>query len=244
MRVFSWSALLPAVALASCAPADRKPTPPIDHIGRVTSTLVSAVQVRGAPVQHHALLERMKRYHTPGVSVAVVDSGRVVWARGFGVKEAGGSDSITPTTVFEAGSISKPVAATATLRLVEQGKLSLDEPVNTYLKSWKLPDNKFTAKEKVTLRRIMSHSAGLTVHGFPGYAVTDSIPTLPQVLDGKKPANTPAVRVDTFPGAIWRYSGGGTTIQQLIDVDQTGKSFPALVKELVLDPIGMTNSTY
>jgi CubicO group peptidase (beta-lactamase class C family) len=245
MRVSPWSAVLSAVAVTACAPADQKPAAPIiDHIGRVTSGLVPGVQVKGAPVEHHQIVERMNHYHTPGVSVAVVDSGRIVWARGFGVKEAGGSDSITPTTVFEAGSISKPVAATATLRLVEQGKLSLDEPVNTYLKSWKLPDNKFTAKEKVTLRRIMSHSAGLTVHGFPGYATTDSIPTLPQVLDGKKPANTAPVRVDTFPGAIWRYSGGGTTIQQLIDVDQTGKSFPALVKELVLDPIGMTNSTY
>jgi CubicO group peptidase (beta-lactamase class C family) len=245
MRVSSLFAGLFSFAVAACAKGDQKPAaPPIDHVGRVTSNLVPGVQVKGAPAAHFAIGERMKHFHTPGVTVAVVDSGRIVWARGFGVKEAGGSDSITPTTVFEAGSISKPVAATATLRLVEQGKLSLDEPVNTYLKSWKLPDNKFTAKEKVTLRRIMSHSAGLTVHGFPGYAVTDSIPTLPQVLDGKKPANTAAVRVDTFPGAIWRYSGGGTTIQQLIDVDQTGKAFPALVKELVLDPIGMTNSTY
>src|SRR5262245_36765622 len=111
MRGSLWSAVLSAAVVLACAPADRKPAaPPIDHIGRVTSALAAGVQVKGAPVEHHEIVERMKHYHTPGVSVAVVDSGRIVWARGFGVKEAGGSDSITPTTVFEAGSISKPVA--------------------------------------------------------------------------------------------------------------------------------------
>jgi CubicO group peptidase (beta-lactamase class C family) len=231
--------------LVGCSRAAETPkTPAVDHVARVTASLTPAVQVKGAAPAHYDIKTRMEHYRTPGVSVAVVDSGRIVWARGFGVKEAGGTDSITPTTLFEAGSISKPVAATITLRLVQDGNLSLDENVNAYLKSWKVPDNRFTAKEKVTLRRILSHSAGLTVHGFPGYSVTDSIPTLPQVLDGAKPANTPPVRVDTFPGAIWRYSGGGTTIQQLLLVDVTGKPFPALAKEMVLDPIGMTQSTY
>jgi CubicO group peptidase (beta-lactamase class C family) len=231
--------------LVGCAGSDRPAPPPaVDRVAKVTASLIPGVQIRGAAPVRYDLKTRMAHYHTPGVSIAVADSGRIVWARGFGVKETGGTDSITPTTMFEAGSISKPVAATATLHLVDQGKLSLDENVNTYLKSWKVPDNRFTAKEKVTLRRIMSHSAGLTVHGFPGYAVTDSIPTVPQVLDGAKPANTAPVRVDTFPGAIGRYSGGGTTIQQLLVADLTGKPFPALLKETVLDPIGMTNSTY
>jgi len=130
------------------------------------------------------------------------------------------------------------------LRLVQEGKLSLDAPVNDLLTSWKLPDNRFQSAEKVTLRRIASHQAGLTVHGFPGYAVTDSIPTVPQILDGVKPANTAAVRVDTTPGAIVRYSGGGTTIEQLVMTDVTGEPFPALMKRLVLDPIGMRESTF
>jgi len=116
--------------------------------------------------------------------------------------------------------------------------------VNQYLKSWKVSDNKFTTTDKVTLRRIVSHTAGLTVHGFPGYATTDPIPTVVQVLDGVKPANTAPVRVDTTPGAIERYSGGGTTIMQQLLVDVTGKPFPALMQELVLGPVGMTSSTY
>ncbi len=130
------------------------------------------------------------------------------------------------------------------LRLVSQGTVALDTNVNRYLKSWQLPDNKFTATEKVTLRRIASHSAGLTVHGFPGYAEGARVPSVVQVLNGQKPANTGAVRVDTTPGAIWRYAGGGTTIEQLVMTEVTGEAFPALMKRLVLDPGGMTHSTY
>lgn len=230
--------------MVACIGSDQTTGQAIDRLGRITSNLVPAVQVTGAPSPRHDIIERMKHYNTPGVSVAVADSGRIVWTRGFGVTMTGTADSITANTMFEAGSISKAVAATATLRLVEQGALSLDEPVNTYLKSWKLPDNRFTAKAKVTLRRILSHSAGLTVHGFPGYAVTDSVPTVPQVLDGRPPANTPPVRVDAVPGSFFRYSGGGTTIEQLVLVDRTGRPFPALLEDLVLGPIGMTNSTF
>lgn len=231
---------------AACStPATPTAEPNADAaIGRVTAGLRPQLQVKGAPSVTFTLAERMAHYKVPGVSIAVVDSGRIVWARGYGLKESGTTDSVTATTIFQAASISKPVAATGMLRLVEEGKLALDTPINDYLKSWKLPDNKFTATEKVTLRRIASHTAGLTVHGFPGYAVTDSVPTVPQLLDGTKPANTAAVRVDTFPGAISRYSGGGITIEQLAMTDVTGESFPSLLKRLVLDPIGMTNSGY
>ncbi|MEZ4589070.1 MAG: serine hydrolase domain-containing protein [Gemmatimonadales bacterium] len=234
------------LSLASCAPAAQSGSSDggEQRIARVESGLRRAVQVKSLPVETYPLADRMAKYNTPGVTIAVADSGRVVWARGFGIKEAGTSDSVTSTTLFEAGSISKPVAATIMLRLMEQGKLSLDENVNDYLTSWKLPENRFTAKEKVTLRRIVSHNAGLTVHGFPGYEVTDSIPTVPQVLDGAKPANTGPVRVDTTPGAIWRYSGGGTTIMQLLVTDVGGKPFPTLARELVFDPAGMKLSTY
>lgn len=214
------------------------------HIHRVVNGLRPPVEIEGKPATRWTLAERMTNYKVPGVSIAVIQNGRIAWARGFGVKEAGKTDPVTPTTLFQAASISKPVAATAMLRLVERGTLNLDTNVNTYLKSWKVPDNKFTTTEKVTLRRIVSHTAGLTVHGFPGYATTDPIPTVVQVLDGVKPANTDPVRVDTTPGAIERYSGGGTTIMQQLLVDVTGKPFPALMQELVLGPVGMTSSTY
>ena len=234
-----------AMALAACKakPTHEQPST-ATRIEHVTTSLRPPVRVAGRAPVRWTLGERMAHYHVPGVSIALIDSGRVAWARGFGVRQAGTTDSVNDSTIFQAASISKPIAVSGMLRLVEQGKLSLDEDVNHYLRSWKLPENRFTAHDKVTLRRIVSHSAGLTVHGFPGYAAGEKIPTLPQVLDGKKPANTPAVRIDTFPGARYNYSGGGLTIMQLLLIDVTGKPFPTLMRELVLAPAGMTHSTY
>ena len=214
-------------------------------ITRVTEGLRSELGVAGRPAPATFSLEqRMAFYNVPGVSIAVVEHGEIAWARGFGTKEVGTSDSVTSQTLFQAGSISKPVTATGMLHLVRNGELELDAPVNRYLQSWTLPGNGFTANEKVTLRRIASHSGGLTVHGFPGYGADDRIPTLPEILDGTGAANTEAVRVDMIPGTIWRYSGGGTTIEQLVMTDQTGERFPDLMKRIVFDPTGMTQSTY
>jgi len=257
MRTRSISATI-ALAVLTAACASRSETRPADTVGaalavasadtarisRVLGGLRPPVEIQGKPAPRWTLAERMEHHKVPGVSIAVVEGGRIAWARSVGVKEAGKPDSVTPSTLFQAASISKPVTATAMLRLVERGTLNLDTNVNRYLTSWKVPDNKFTAVQKVTLRRIVSHTAGLTVHGFPGYATTDPLPTVVQVLDGAKPANTAPVRVDTTPGAIERYSGGGTTIMQQLLVDVTGKPFPALMQELVLDPAGMTSSTY
>ena len=211
---------------------------------RVLAGLRGGLELSDRTPQRWTLAERMANHRVPGVSIAVIEGGRVAWSRGFGVRQAGTADSVTAATLFQAASISKPVAQTAMMKLVERGTLDLDADVNRYLTSWKVPENRFTATEKVTLRRIASHSAGLTVHGFPGYASSDSVPTAVQVLGGTRPANTMAVRVDTTPGAIGRYSGGGTTVMQQLLVDVTGKPFPALVRELVLAPAGMTRSTY
>src|ERR1043166_84851 len=146
--------------------------------------------------------------------------------------------------MFQAASISKHVAAMVALHLVDEGKLSLDEDVNRKLRSWKVPENEFTKTEKVTLRRLLNHSAGLTVHGFPGYEAGEAVPTLVEALDGKKPANTAPIRVDVVPGTIWRYSGGGYEVMQQLAIDVTGKPFQQLAQEIVLGPLGMTRSTF
>ena len=212
--------------------------------GSVVRRLRPAVRLENRPDTAFDILDRMRYYHVPGVSIAVVDRHRIVYASGFGVTEFGGSMPVDTTTLFLAGSISKPVFATGALKLVEQGRLSLDDDVNRTLKSWRLPDSRFTETEKVTLRRLLTHSAGLTVWGFPGYRMDAAVPTVQQVLDGASPANTAAVRNDTTPGARWLYSGGGFTIAQLMATDATSESFPALMKRLVLDPAGMTRSTF
>jgi len=214
------------------------------RVHRVEHGLLPSVLIQGAPPAPMELAERMRFYKVPGVSVAVIAEGRVEWARGYGVKEAGKSDPVTPDTMFQAGSISKPVAALAALRLVQDGRLDLDENVNAKLVSWHVPENDFTREQKVTLRRLLSHSAGLTVHGFPGYAADAPVPTLVQVLDGGKPANTDAIRVDTVPGTQWRYSGGGYTIMQQLLIDVAKKPFPTLLRERVIAPLGLRHSTY
>jgi CubicO group peptidase (beta-lactamase class C family) len=174
------------------------------------------------------------------LSLAIIQDGRID-ARAYGVTEVGGP-AVSTSTLFQAGSISKPVAAVGALKLVEMGKLSLDDDVNTKLKSWKVPDSEFTQTEKVTLRRLLSHSAGLTVHGFPGYDAREPMPSVVEVLDGR--GNTAPVRVDVVPGSIGRYSGGGYTVMQLLVTDVTGKPFPQYMTETVLGPIGMRSSTY
>jgi len=212
------------------------------RIKRVEQGLLPAVLIKGDP--SWSIAERMKSYKVPGLSVAVIKDFRVDWARSYGVKDIETNEPVTTETLFQAGSISKSVNAMVAMKKVEQGQISLDEPINNKLVSWKLPENEFTARKKVTLRNLLSHTAGTTVHGFPGYAVTEKVPTLAQVLDGASPANTAAVRVDFEPGSKFRYSGGGTTISQLAIMDIEKKPYPQIAKETVLDPLGMKNSTY
>jgi CubicO group peptidase (beta-lactamase class C family) len=213
------------------------------HIQHVENGLVGPIVIKGAPKTTHKLTDRMKELNVPGVSVAVIHRGAIEWARGYGVASVGGPP-VNADTMFQAGSISKPVATLAALRLVEQGKLSLDADINSELKSWKLPADPVQAGKPVTLRELLTHTGGTTVHGFPGYAQNEPVPTLVQVLNGEKPANTPAIRSEAAPGSKWNYSGGGFTIMQQAVIDVTGEPFPKLLHDTVLAPIGMTHSTY
>jgi len=187
---------------------------------------------------------RMREQGIPGLSLAVIRNGAIVREQAYGVIANTAPDAVTPATLFQAASISKPVTALAALRLVEAGKLHLDADVNRTLRSWKLPDNDFTRDSKATLRGILSNSAGLGVPSFPGYAAGAPLPTLKQVLDGAAPANTAAVRVELVPRSAWRYSGGGHALLQQLMIDAAGQPFDALMDELVLKPLGMARSSF
>jgi CubicO group peptidase (beta-lactamase class C family) len=202
------------------------------------------VPVPGEQPLRMGLVEWMEFLKIPGLSVAVFDGDRIVWMKAYGVRESGGTAPVTVETTFQAGSISKAVTALAVMHFIEQGKFALDENVNDKLRSWKVPENEFTAQQKVTLRRLLSHSAGTTVHGFPGYPVDASVPTVVQVLNGEKPANTAPVRVQEIPGTRFEYSGGGTTIVQLMLVDQLGKPFPQIMADTVFKPLNLWHSSY
>jgi CubicO group peptidase (beta-lactamase class C family) len=213
------------------------------HIKDVEGGLLPSVVVKGDSHPGHSMSERMAALHVNGVSVAVIHHGVIEWAQGFGVMSVGGSP-VTAETLFQAGSISKPLAAMAALHQVQLGKLSLDADVNTVLTSWKLPDAPIAGGKPVTLRELLTHTGGTTVHGFPGYAAGEPVATLVQVLNGEKPANTPAIRIEAAPGARWNYSGGGYTIMQQMLIDETKEPFAKLLNDTVLAPIGMTRSTY
>lgn len=216
--------------------------PVVDRQRAVEAGLLPEVVVEGEPVPGYALRARMEHYNVPGLGIAVIHNGRVDWAEGYGVKESGGTDAVAASTLFQAASISKPVAATAVLRLVGEGRLNLDSDVNDRLRSWQVPENRHTSERPVTLRDILTHTAGLSVHGFPGYASGEPVPTAVGVLEGT--GNTEPVRVNTAPGRRFRYSGGGYVVAQVLVQDVTGKSFASVMKRFVLDPLGMHRSTY
>jgi CubicO group peptidase (beta-lactamase class C family) len=187
---------------------------------------------------------RMRFHHVPGVSLAVIDDGQIAWAKGYGVLHAGHPAPVTAESRFQAASVSKPVASMGALALVEKGKLSLDAPVNTELRTWKLPENDFTRQTPVTLRMLLSHSAGMNVHGFGGYPAKVPLPTINQILDGQPPANSPPLRVEEPPGVRVKYSGGGMIVMQKMIEDAAGVSFAEYMEAAVFRPIGMTHSTY
>jgi CubicO group peptidase (beta-lactamase class C family) len=212
------------------------------RIKRVENGLAPVAAAPDAPGAN--ILDRMDALKVPGAGIAVINNFKVEWAKGYGAADAETKEPVGVSTLFQAASISKPVTAMAVLKLVQDRRLDLDADVNSALMSWKLPGNEFTAGTKVTLKHLLSHTGGLTVHGFPGYAIPGPVPTLLMVLDGVKPANTPAIRVDQAPGRAFRYSGGGYEIVQQILLDVEGKTFPELMRELVLSPIGMYDSTF
>jgi CubicO group peptidase (beta-lactamase class C family) len=214
------------------------------RIARIENGLLPAVVIKGQSARAMKLSERMQFYKVPGVSVAFFDHGRIIWTRAYGLADTATNKPVTSDTLFQAASISKPASALAALLLVQEGKLSLDENINDKLRTWKVPDNQFTAQQKVTVRRILSHSAGINAQGLPGYTSDEPIPTVMQILNGAKPANTDPIRVDVVPGTIWRYSNGAYVILQTLISDVTGNAFPEIMNELVLRPAGMTHSTY
>lgn len=217
---------------------------PEERIRRVEQGLIPVEAAKGQATVRASIAERMKELKVPGAGIAVVANGGIEWARGYGQASAGSAASVTPGTLFQAASISKPVAAMVALRLVELDRLSLDEDVNLKLRSWKVPETDLTGAEKVTLRRLLSHTAGLAVHGFRGYAAGEEVPTLRQLLDGAVPANSAPIRPNALPGSLWRYSGGGYEVMQQLIEDVTGKPFPQVARDLVLEPLSMRDSTF
>jgi CubicO group peptidase (beta-lactamase class C family) len=185
-----------------------------------------------------------KKSGVPGVSFALMEGGTIVKAVGLGVRRQGGEQPVDATTIFQVGSVSKPVAALGALRMVADGRLALDRDVGEWLASASVPDGPLRNGKAITLRGILSHTAGLSVHGFAGYLEGERVPDLLDVLAGAPPANSPPIVVELEPGTKRQYSGGGYCVMQQTMIDVAGKPFPELLDELVFQPLAMTRSAY
>lgn len=197
----------------------------------------------GIPPQW-TIAERMAFYKVPGIAVAVLKDGKVVEARGFGVLEAGGDQPVDGDTVFSVGSVSKMATAALTLKMVEAGLLDLDRNVDDYLTSWKTPKSDLAPKTGVTLRMLMSHTAGFNMHGFPDFQPGQELPTAVQTLNGEAPAITGKLHFLFTPGERSKYSGGGITVEQLVISDVAKEAFEEVARKRLFQPAGMTRSTF
>lgn len=248
-----WNLRSCALALVSLATSASGDSPPGRGL-EANADAIRRIEQPRDPAQTgdaaKSLEQLMKDRTTPALSVAVVKDYQILWAKAWGDADLEAGLEANVDTLFQAASISKPVAAMGVLKAVQDGAFALDDDINTLLKSWRLiQEQEYLSKTKVTPRLLMSMTAGVNVGGFPGYLPTDRIPTVPQVLgyDGAgrtTPANTSAVKVAWEPNTKYEYSGGGVTILQLAVADTLGKPFAEILQKSVLDPIGMTSSCY
>jgi CubicO group peptidase (beta-lactamase class C family) len=232
-----------AALLAVCVVFAQTYSPDVEKkIKEVEEHLGGAIQIAGHP--WFTLKERMAYYHVHGLSIAVVHNYKVEWARGYGWADSAEKRPVGVQTLFQAASISKSLNGVGLLRLAQEKKIDLYADINTYLSSWKFPYDSLSRGKKISVANLLSHTAGLTVHGFPGYEGGVARPSVVQVLNGAPPANTQAVRSMYAPGIKSEYSGGGTTISQLIVTDVTHEAYDQWMSENVLQPLGMTGSFY
>lgn len=212
-------------------------------INAVENSLAPSI-IYGDTIPKLNIEKRMKETSIQGLSIAVIRDYKIEWAKGYGWADLEEKRKVTTDTRFQAASISKSINSMGVLKLVEMGKLDPEADINNYLTGWKFPYDSVSKNKKISVYHLLSHTAGLDIHGFPGYKKTDTLPTLQQILDGKRPANTKAVRSLFEPGTKFKYSGGGTTISQLILTNVTNSNYADWMQKNVLEPMGMTNSSY
>lgn len=234
--------LLAVMLAANTAFAQSYPPEVEKRIKAVEEHLGPAIQTAGQ--SWYTLKERMAHYHIHGLSIAVVHNYQIEWARGYGWADTAEKRPVTVRTLFQAASISKSLNGVGLPRLAQDKKIDLYTDINDYLTRWKFPYDSLSKGKKISVANLLSHTAGLTVHGFPGYERGVVLPGVTQVLDGLPPANTAAVRSMYEPGIKSEYSGGGTTISQMLLMDVTHEAYDQWMSEHVLRPMGMTASFY
>lgn len=181
--------------------------------------------------------------NVPGIAVAVIKNGKVAWIQTIGYADLTSKKPVTSKTIFNVGSISKLVSAWGFMQLSEKGLVKLDEPADKYLTRWHFSESEFN-QSKVTLKRLLSHTAGLSVHGYGGSDQGIRLLSLEESLNGKTKRNGETVHLINEPGTKWQYSGGGYTVAQLLLEETTKKGFSEYMKENVFLPLRMKNTSY
>lgn len=231
------------IFIADCSGQEANYSPEVkERIKQVENNLSG--WVRTGENDSWNLEERMRHHNIKGLSIAVINDFKIEWAKGYGFADVSEKRPVTEKTLFQAASISKSLNSLGLLKLFQEKKIDLNSDINGYLVSWKFPYDTSYGNNKITIAGLLSHTAGLTVSGFPGYEQGIELPSLLQILDGISPSNTKAVRSFAEPGKQFSYSGGGTTITQLIIMDVTGQPYAEYMQENVLNPLGMTSSSY
>lgn len=236
---FTLLVFLCPLAFNSCQSQDEKIIP--EDVDDRIALVENNVSAEG---RKWSIAERMEALKIPGVSIGVIHNFKLDWAKGYGYANISEKREVTPSTLFQAASISKSLTGVGVLKLAQENKIKLSEDINTYLTSWKFPYDKNSGDKKITMYNLLSHTAGLSVHGFRGYSNDKQVPTVLQVLNGEAPANSDPVRSQFTPGTKVQYSGGGTTLAQLVVMDVSGKKFSDYMADEVLRPLGMTSSFY
>lgn len=213
-----------------------------DRIQQVENNLLPFVPIKDFPGWN--IVDRMKYYKVPGVSIAVIKDYQIDWAKAYGIADTTVQTTVTTETMFSAGSISKFVMAVTALKMVEEGRIDLDTPINQYLTYWKITENEFTQKKPITLKMLLSHSGGTSQTSYFGFTPDQPLPTIVEILNGERISGTRKVVVNSEPGKEFRYSGGGSMVAQMALMDVSGESFEDLTDRLIFDELGMKNSTF
>lgn len=216
------------------------------RIAQVENGLLENAEIvfADSAVRRFTIYDRMQYYGVPSVSLAVIHNGKVEWSKAYGWADIAEKRAANTNTIYQAASLSKSVNAFCIMRLAQDGKLSLDKDIRGYLKTWTFPDNEFSKDKSITLRNLLSHTAGLVPRGFMGYTPGQPIPTLDEILNGREPANNEAVRPVMAPGSRGEYSGGGTVVTRKILEDNIASNYDSLLKKTVLIPLAMKNSSF
>jgi len=212
------------------------------RLAQVRDGLLPRVSFVDEPAPVFSIDGRRTHHRVPALSVAVIRAGAIDWTAAFGEAQAGTAADCG--TLFQAGSIAKPATLLALLRLREQGRVDLDAPIDTYLRSFTLPPGAQTVAHPVTLRNLLAHTSGLKPGGYPGYAQGERLPSDAQIARGEPPANTPKIEVVARPGEELAYSGGGYTLIEIAVQDRLQQPFERLMDDLLIRPAGLRQASF